>query len=450
MTDSSMFPAIRAAVKANEIGAGNPYSLSFAGKAKSGASFGIFQNDTAANPQALATLQSILQKAGLPAGQVATIIKLVGKLCPKDPLDPDDEEAANDALSSADGKKAVDALDEKRFKVICGYLDDAVDSAKNPIEGKAQLGICMWCNMTEAPTTMLTWLGGSAVDEPGGKVDPPGNPVSFDDLTRLLENTTYFTNHPGNWQHFADSAEEGAKLLPHAPAMLRSSQPPGLTGTEAEISRALLAIMQKLTSGQSTDVRSAFPHGIGTIDISAKVEPAKISLSLKITDAAGRLASPLVDRFIDTTGDKILKYCVSLDDDDDAVMGDCNAFVKKVANNFGVTIDATADADGIVDSFGSAPFTKTTMDPKVAMGWAKDGLVVAGMKKSELDGHYGKYTHGHVAIAHNAEDQAHPGFPMASWGTIEGRGQSNTTIRQSFKAKACDDRAVHFAFAPTS
>jgi hypothetical protein len=61
MTDSTMLPAIRAAIKANEIGPGDPYSLSYAGKANSGASFGIFQNDTAANPQALAALKSILQ-----------------------------------------------------------------------------------------------------------------------------------------------------------------------------------------------------------------------------------------------------------------------------------------------------------------------------------------------------------------------------------------------------
>ncbi|MGM5000116.1 hypothetical protein AB8A05_15390 [Tardiphaga sp. 538_B7_N1_4] len=450
MTDSTMFPAIKAAIKANEISGGDPYSLSFAGKANSGASFGIFQNDTAANSQALAALKSILQQAGLPAGQVTRIIQLVSKPCPTNPLKPEDTEAANDALSSADGMKAVDALDEKRLKLICGYLNDAVDSAKDPIEGKAQLGICMWCNMTGPPSTMLTWLGGSAVDEPGGKVDPPGNPVSFDDLTRLLKKTTYFTNNPRNWQHFADSAEEGAKLLPHGPAMLRTDQPPALTGTEAEFSRALLAIMQRLTSAQSAGAPSAFPHGIGTIDISATIEPAKISLSFKITDAAGKLGSPLVSRLIDTTGDQILKYCVSLDEADDGVMTDCNAFVKKVASNFGVTIDSTADADKIVDSFGGAPFTKTTTDPKVAMGWAKDGMVVAGMKKSELDGHYGNYTHGHVAIVHNAEDQVHKGFPMASWGTIGGRGRSNTTIRQSFKAKACDDKAVHFAFAPTS
>jgi hypothetical protein len=451
MTDSTMLPAIRAAIKANEIGSGDPYKLSYAGKANSGASFGIFQNDTAANKQALATLKSILQAAKLPGPQVTRIIGLVSIPQLVDPLTPEDSEAANDALSSADGKKAVDALDEKRLKVICGYLDDAVSASTNPIEGKAQLGICMWCNMTGPPTTMLTWLRGSAVDLLGGRVEPPGNPVSFDDLTRLLIYTTFFVENPGNWQHFADSAEEGAKLLPHFSTTLRTVRSAGLTGVEAEFANALLGTMQQLTTVQSGGTPGALPHGIGTVEISATIEPLKISFSLKIADAVGTQAlAPSAKRLVDSTSDRILNYCVSLDSSNDAVMRDCNAFVKKVAGNFGVTIASTADADAIVDAFASAPFTKTTMDPSVAMAWANDGLVVAGMKKSELDGHYGTYSHGHVAIVHNTADPNHPDFPKASWGTIGGRGKSNSSIRLSFKAAACEDHAVHFAFAPIS
>lgn len=145
----------------------------------------------------------------------------------------------------------------------------------------------------------------------------------------------------------------------------------------------------------------------------------------------------------------ILEYCVGLDSNDDPVMTDCNAFVKKVAGNFGVTIDPGLDADGITGAFGSAPFTKATTDPAVAMSWANDGLVVAGMTKSDLD-NYGPHSHGHVAIAHNTADANHPGFSMASWGSLGGRGKSNTSIRLSFPAAACDNHAVHFGFAPTS
>jgi hypothetical protein len=123
--------------------------------------------------------------------------------------------------------------------------------------------------------------------------------------------------------------------------------------------------------------------------------------------------------------------------------------VKKVAGNFGVTIDAGLDADGIVGSFGSAPFTKTTTDPATAMSWANDGLVVGGMTKAQLN-KYGPHKNGHVSIVHNTADSAHPGFPMASWGSLGGRGMSNTSIRQSFPAAACDEDKVHFAFASTS
>jgi hypothetical protein len=152
----------------------------------------------------------------------------------------------------------------------------------------------------------------------------------------------------------------------------------------------------------------------------------------------------------DSIGAEILNYCVSLDQENDPVMNDCSAFVKKVAGRFGVNIDPTLDADGIVGAFAAAPFTQTTMDPATAMGWAAGGLVVAGMKCSELDPAYGTHSNGHVAIIHPIADPNHPGFPMASWGVLNGRGKSNTSIRWSFPAAACDADAVHFAFAPTS
>lgn len=228
----------------------------------------------------------------------------------------------------------------------------------------------------------------------------------------------------------------------------------GLRGTESDFAKALLSIAQTLTGAGMAGVQAPFPHGIGTIEINASVEPQKITFSLKITDATGKLASALATETLDTTTSSvppdILNYCVSLDSNDDPVMTDCNAFVKKVAGHFGVTIDPGLDADGIVDSFSSAPFTKTTMDPATALSWANGGLVVAGMKKAELDGVYGSYSDGHVAIAHNIADPNHPGFPMASWGTLGGRGKSDTSIRQSLPAAACDDVAVHFAFAPTT
>jgi hypothetical protein len=230
----------------------------------------------------------------------------------------------------------------------------------------------------------------------------------------------------------------------------------GLRGVEGEFASALLQIVQKVLSNKPDPAGPVlFPHGVGTLEMTASVEPQKINFSVKITDALAKPITGVSPRVAlefapGAIADDILNYCVSLDTADDPVMKDCNAFVKKVGSHFGVTIP-DLDADGIVDSFSSAPFSKTTMDPATAMAWASDGLVVAGMKKSELNPTYGtKYDHGHVAIVHATEDPAHPGYPMASWGSLGGRGTSDTSIRQSFPAAACNNHAVHFAFAVTS
>lgn len=220
----------------------------------------------------------------------------------------------------------------------------------------------------------------------------------------------------------------------------------------SDFARGLMAVAQTLTEGRGAAGFNPFSHGFSDIEITATVERQKISFSLRITGAAaGAPDSPSAAAFVVreqvSIASDILSYCVSLDSSDDAVMTDCNAFVRKVAANFGVSIDSDLDADGIVVSFERAPFTKQTTDPATAMSWASDGLVVAGMTRAMLS-NYGPHTHGHVAIVHNSPDPAHPGFPMASWGSLGGRGKSNFSIRQSFPAAACDARAVQFAFAP--
>ena len=55
LVDATLLPAIRAAIKANEIGTESPYRLSYARLGVSGASFGIFQGDTNVNHEARAT-----------------------------------------------------------------------------------------------------------------------------------------------------------------------------------------------------------------------------------------------------------------------------------------------------------------------------------------------------------------------------------------------------------
>jgi len=150
-----------------------------------------------------------------------------------------------------------------------------------------------------------------------------------------------------------------------------------------------------------------------------------------------------------TISEDILNFCIALDNNNDPVMTDCNAFVKKVGAHFNVQIP-DLNADGIIDAFSTLPFTQTSTNPTDALAWAKNGLVVAGMKQSELSPAFGNHTHGHVAIVHAGEDTNHPGFPLASWGSLGGRGLSNTSIRQTFPASACNQDKVHFAFVPVA
>ena len=214
MTDPAMLPAIKAAIRANEIGSQSPYKLSFAKKGNSGASYGVFQNDTYANRAALTTLTQILTSAGLPADQVQRISGLLGRPCPTNPLSAADEAAVNAALASAGGQAQVDALDSTQLQIVTGYLDQALAASTAPVNGDAQLAICLWCNMTGKPTTLMTWLRGASVTQGGGTVAPPGNPVSLADMTRYLKATQFFVQNPGNWAHFSNSVAAGVPLLP--------------------------------------------------------------------------------------------------------------------------------------------------------------------------------------------------------------------------------------------
>lgn len=237
----------------------------------------------------------------------------------------------------------------------------------------------------------------------------------------------------------------------------QSTSQASLKETENQFAADLLAIVQSILDNSSRgalkDTPLLFPNGISSLDMSADIEPTRISLSVKITSGPPRsnaaIARAMADLSPLSIADDILTYCISLAAAGDPVMADCNKFVKKVGAQFGVAIP-DLDADGIIDSFNASPFTQTTMDPAVAMSWAQNGLVIAGMKLSDLNPTYGtQYDHGHVAVVHAAADPLHPGFPMASWGRLGGGGAANTSIRRSFPAAACDDRAVRFAFAQT-
>ncbi|MBV8650679.1 MAG: hypothetical protein JO255_04380, partial [Alphaproteobacteria bacterium] len=82
MVDSALFPALREAIKQNEIGDASPYCLSYACKGASGASFGVFQGDTNVNHTARATLRQALVTDGASDEAITRIVDAVSQPCP--------------------------------------------------------------------------------------------------------------------------------------------------------------------------------------------------------------------------------------------------------------------------------------------------------------------------------------------------------------------------------
>jgi len=215
MVDSAFFPAIRAAIKENELGDASPYCLSYARLGQSGASFGIFQGDTNVNPLARSTLSAVLNAAGLDDATVAGILAAVSRPLPDgNPLSPDDTRLANAALDSTVGQPIVDRMDDELMQTVLKGIDSCIAaSGTRPIDPEAQLYIALWVNMTGAPTTLARWLGGTAID---GLAPPEGATVSADDLRNYLLASAYFRNNPRNFPHMQASVAAGAALLPPA------------------------------------------------------------------------------------------------------------------------------------------------------------------------------------------------------------------------------------------
>jgi len=214
MVDASLYPAIRAAIRANELGNISPYQLSYARLGASGASFGIFQGDTHVNPLARSTLQSILTAAGGAPASVSCIMGLVSQACPNgNPLSPADTAFANQALNSPAGQAAVDAMDDQLMQTVLNGLDGCIAaSGTTPITGEALLYMALWINMTGAPTTLKLWLGGQTVS---GVPAPAGPSVEPADIEAYLKASAYFTAHPQNFAHMQASVATGVPLLPY-------------------------------------------------------------------------------------------------------------------------------------------------------------------------------------------------------------------------------------------
>ena len=213
MVDTALFPAIRAAIKQNELGNASPYCLSYARLGQSGASFGIFQGDTNVNPLARSTLTDVLNAAGVIDATVAGIMAAVSQPLPSgNPLSPVDTSLANAALASALGRPIVDQMDDQLMQTVLKGIDSCVAaSGARPIDPTAQLYIALWVNMTGAPTSLAKWLGGTEV---AGLAPPNGTGVGAGELESYLQANTYFRNNPRNFPHMQSSVAAGAALLP--------------------------------------------------------------------------------------------------------------------------------------------------------------------------------------------------------------------------------------------
>lgn len=215
MVDTALFPAIRAAIKQNELGNASPYCLSYARLGQSGASFGIFQGDTNVNALARSTLTAVLNAAGIADATVASIVAAVSHPLPNgNPLSPNDTGLANAALASTLGQPIVDQMDGQLMQTVLNGIDSCIAaSGARPIDPEAQLYMALWINMTGAPTTLAKWLAGTVV---GSLAPPDGATVSAADLQNYLLASAYFRNNPRNFPHMQASVATGVALLPAA------------------------------------------------------------------------------------------------------------------------------------------------------------------------------------------------------------------------------------------
>jgi hypothetical protein len=214
MVDPKLVPAIREAIKQNELGSASPYCLSYARLGASGASFGVFQGDTNVNHTARAVLVKVLQDAAAPADAVTRILAALSQPCPNgDPLTPADSALANAALDSVAGRADVDAMDGSLLDIVLGELDGCIAAAAGvaqTIDPVALLYMALWVNMTGAPVTLNKWLAGTT--EVG--VAPPVGPiVTRANIEGYLQANSYFRLHPRNFVHMQDSVAAAAPLL---------------------------------------------------------------------------------------------------------------------------------------------------------------------------------------------------------------------------------------------
>jgi hypothetical protein len=216
--DDQLRNAIRAALRVNEIGRTSPYQLSFAGKGKSGASFGASQGDLAAQPLARDTLWKVLAASEVPQAKIASILGQLSGPLYSNPLSTEDDRLVEQALAAPQGRDLVDAMDKTIMESVCQSVADcegAAEAAGISLEPTAELYMALWINMTGPPTTLKQWVGGNEVwvDSHRNKIAAPTGQVSSGMIINYLKSCDYFIANPGNFPHMQEAVAAGTAYL---------------------------------------------------------------------------------------------------------------------------------------------------------------------------------------------------------------------------------------------
>ncbi|HEV2550332.1 MAG TPA: hypothetical protein VGU20_23675 [Stellaceae bacterium] len=210
--------AITAAVELNEGASDNPYRLSFARKAESGASFGKMQGDLSAQQLARDTLKKALLANGVDMDRATDIVAQLSRPMATNGLDAGDDQLVEAALASNAGRSLVDEMDQQISARVIDDVEDCLDTAQaanREVEPKAAIYMAMWINMSGPPTTLKVWLGGQDVflAHHTRRVAAPGDVVTAADVEGYLQATDYFTANPRNFAHLEEAAAAGVTAM---------------------------------------------------------------------------------------------------------------------------------------------------------------------------------------------------------------------------------------------
>ena len=214
--DQGLTKALKTALRLHEIGDASPYVLSFAGKAKSGASFGFMQGDLAAGqPSVRDAFRAALTAAGVPDAQITDIMRRLSVHLISNPLTATETALVNAALASPAGRSVVDAMDDTIFQQVNRHVQDCLNAAaasRRQVAPKAEIYMALWINMSGPPTTLLHWLSGASVTLTT-TLPPPPMTVDAAAMETYLHATSYFSENPHNFAHMTQSAAAGMNAV---------------------------------------------------------------------------------------------------------------------------------------------------------------------------------------------------------------------------------------------